>query len=378
MALGEQATAVTATTEPTTVVAFHRLTVAEVRPETDDAVSVALDIPEELRDEFRHIPGQHLVLRAEIDGVDVRRSYSICSRPDEDQLRVGIKRIPGGVFSAYATTELAAGDEIEAMAPIGEFTVACDSPVAQRYATVAAGSGITPILSMITTLLREEPASQVTLVYGNKTTQSIMFHEELEALKNRYPERFQLVHVLSREPHQVPLFEGRIDAEKVQLLAKTLLDVDHVDHWYLCGPLAMVETVTEALATLGVDAGRIHHELFFDQRIEEVPEAADASHGLVEVQVTIDGRTSVVAVDPAGPPLLDYARSVRSEVPFACKGGMCATCKAVVLDGEVALTKNYALTPAELDDGFILTCQAHPVGDGPLSISYDVHGGLGR
>ncbi len=372
MALGEQ------TTTASPVVAFHRLTVAEVRPETDDAVSVALDIPDELRDAFRHIPGQHLVLRAEIDGTDVRRSYSICSPPGDEQLRVGIKRIPDGVFSSYATTELAAGDAIEAMAPIGEFTASCDSAVAQRYVAFAAGSGITPILSMVTTLLRNEPACQVTLVYGNRTTQSIMFHEELEALKNRHPDRFQLVHVLSREPHQIPLFEGRIDADKVRLLAGTLIDVPSVDHWYLCGPLAMVETVTDALGALGVDTDRIHSELFFDQRIEEVPERAGTEEGLVDVRVTIDGRTSVVAVDPAGPSLLDYARSVRSEAPFACKGGMCATCKAVVVAGEVTLTKNYALTQSELDAGFILTCQAHPVGEQPLHISYDVHGGLGR
>lgn len=359
-------------------VAFHPLTIAEVRSETDESVIVALDIPDELRAEFEHVPGQHLVLRAEIDGADVRRSYSICSPPGEDRLRVGIKRIPDGVFSTYATTELVAGDVIDVMAPIGEFTATCDSAQAQRYVAFAAGSGITPILSMITTMLRNEPNCNVTLVYGNRTTQTIMFHEELEALKNRYPDRFQLVHILSREPHQVPLFEGRIDAQKLRLLADTLIDVDRVDHWYLCGPLEMVETVTETLGSLGVNDKRIHFELFFDERIETVPDVGDTAEGLVEVSVTIDGRTSVVLVDPEGPPLLDYARAVRSEVPFACKGGMCATCKAVVTEGEVTLTKNYALTADEVAAGFILTCQAHPVGDGPLTVSYDVHGGIGR
>ena len=359
-------------------VAFHPLTIAEIRPETEESVSVTLEIPEELRAEFQHVPGQHVVLRAEIDGVDTRRSYSICSPPGEDRLRVGIKRIPDGAFSTFATTELSAGDVIDVMAPIGEFTATCDSEVPQRYVAVAAGSGITPILSMVTTMLRDEPTCEVTLVYGNRTTQTIMFHEELEALKNRYAARFQLVHVLSREPHQVPLFEGRIDAEKIRLLAETLIDVDRVDQWYLCGPLEMVETLTETLGSFGVDADRVHYELFFDERIETVPDAQTAADGLVEVEVTIDGRTSAVTVDPAGPPLLDYARAVRAEVPFACKGGMCATCKAVVLEGEVTLTKNYALTADEVAAGFILTCQAHPVGDGPLAISYDVHGGIGR
>lgn len=197
-------------------------------------------------------------------------------------------------------------------------------------------------------------------------------------MKNRYPTRFQLIHVLSREPHQVPLFQGRIDAEKLELLAKTLIDVDAVDEWYLCGPLDMVETLTDTLGALGVETDRVHYELFFDERIDTVTETAQSVEGMVDVSVTIDGRTSVVAVDPAGPPLLDYARAVRSEVPFACKGGMCATCKGIVLQGEVTMTKNYALTPDEVNAGFILTCQAHPSGDGPLAISYDVHGGIGR
>ncbi|MGI9615186.1 MAG: FAD-binding oxidoreductase, partial [Acidimicrobiales bacterium] len=298
-------------------VAFHPLTIAEVRPETDESVSIALDIPEHLRDEFEHVPGQHLVLRADIDGADVRRSYSICSPPGEERLRVGIKRIPHGVFSTYATTELAVGDVIEVMAPIGEFTASCDSVQKKRYVAFAAGSGITPILSMVTTMLRDEPDCDVTLVYGNRTTQSIMFHEELEALKNRYPDRFQLVHILSREPHQVPLFQGRIDAEKVRLLAATLVDVGSVDAWYLCGPLEMVETLTETLGAFGVEPEEINFELFFDERIDAPPDVDETAEGMIDVSVTIDGRTSVVAVDPSGPPLLDYARAVRPEVPFA-------------------------------------------------------------
>ena len=359
-------------------VAFHPLTIAEVRPETGESVSITLDIPDELRSEFQHLAGQHLVLRADIGGVDVRRSYSICRPPGEERLRVGIKRIPAGVFSTYATTELSAGDVVEVMAPIGEFTAACDHEQRQRYVALAAGSGITPILSMITTMLRHEPACEVTLIYGNRTTQTIMFHEDLEALKNRYHKRFQLVHVLSREPHQVPLFEGRIDAQKLQRLADTIINVGGVDHWYMCGPLGMVETLTATLQEMGVGNDRIHYELFFDERIDPIPDTDETITGLVDVSVTIDGRTSVVGVAHVGPPLLDYARAVRAEVPFACKGGMCATCKAVVVRGKATMTKNYALTQEEVEAGFILTCQAHPVGGEPLAISYDVHGGIGR
>ncbi len=359
------------------MVEFHQLKVAEIRAETDDSVSVTLEVPEDLTDRFVHVPGQHLVIRHEMDGQDLRRSYSICTAPG-DGLRIGIKRVPGGAFSTWATTELAVGDVLEVMAPIGEFTVECHPDAARRYVLVAAGSGITPILAMATTILRDEPQSLVTLLYGNRTSRTIMFHEELEALKNRYPTRFRMVHVLSREPHEVPLFEGRLDGPKLRRLSQSLIDVTAIDRWCLCGPLDMVEDLSATLIELGVDQRQIDHELFFDQRIEAPPEVVESTEGLVEARFTIDGRTSVVHIDPEGPSLLDYARSVRAEVPFACKGGMCATCKAQLVEGEVAMTKNYALTDQELEAGLILTCQAHPAGTDPLVITYDVHGGIGR
>ena len=227
-------------------VEFHPLTISEIRPETDEAVSIVLDVPPDLRHSFAHVAGQHLVLKADIDGNDVRRSYSICSAPGDPSLRIGIKRIPDGVFSTYATTALSPGDTIDVMTPIGEFAAVCDRNQTKRYVMVAAGSGITPIMSMVTTILRDEPTSEVTLIYGNRTTQTIMFHEDIEALKNRYHARLQVVHVLSREPHQVPLFQGRIDADKLRLLSETLIDVPHIDGWYMCGPLDMVETLTAA------------------------------------------------------------------------------------------------------------------------------------
>jgi len=356
---------------------FHSLPV-HVRPETDDSVSLTFDIPEPLRETFRHIPGQHLVLRATIGGEDVRRSYSICSGINDSDVRVGIKRIPGGTFSTYATSQLKDGDTIDVMAPIGEFAYLPTIRTAQNYVALAAGSGITPILSMLTSILDVEPHSQCTLVYGNRAATTIMFLEEIEALKNRYPERFQVIHVLSREPNDIPLFQGRIDGEKLRLLAETLIATESIDAWFMCGPLDMIETAQQALVELGVDPHKVHTELFFDERIDDIDQASDADTcDLPTMTVTLDGRRSVVSVDPDGPPLLDYARSVRPEVPFACKGGMCATCKCLVTSGEVTMDKNYALTDAEVAGGLVLSCQAHPV-SGDVEVSYDVHGGVGR
>ena len=357
-------------------VEFHPLAVT-VRPETDDSVCVSFTVPDELRGQFRHVPGQHLVLRAMLDGEDVRRSYSICTSPTAGTLSVGIKRIAQGRFSTWATTELCDGDIVEVMAPIGEFGYQPDPATTGSYVALAAGSGITPVLSILSAILEVEHSSSVTLVYGNRRVGSIMFVEELEALKNRYPDRFSVVHILSREPHQVPLFEGRIDGDKLRSLAATLIDVPSVDAWFVCGPLDMVETAQATLAELGAKPASVHSELFYDQRIAPVAVSDEPTEGQVRLTVTIDGRTSVLAVDPNGPSLLDYARTVRPEVPFACKGGMCATCKGKVLSGEVTMTKNYALTDAEVTAGFVLTCQAHPVST-DVSITYDVHGGLGR
>lgn len=360
---------------------FQPLVISHIDHPTDDSVAITLDVPAEHSERFRHVPGQHLVVRAEIDGRDVRRSYSICS-PVGQGLRIGVKRIPSGAFSGWATKHLAPGDTLDVLPPIGEFTLAPDpvAPPSRRVALVA-GSGITPVLSMIATCLAVEPNSEFTLVYGNRTSQSIMFLEEIEALKDHYHDRFRVIHVLSREPHQVPLFEGRIDADKIRALAPllggkpdTTDGVASIDGWYLCGPLDMIESATATLGELGVDAGRIHTELFFDQRIEPLPEPDDAS-GTVALQVTIDGRTSSLRIDPDGPPLLDWARSARSEIPFACKGGMCATCKARVVEGSVTMEKNYALTDDEVEAGYVLTCQAHPAANvSKVVLDYDMGG----
>lgn len=361
----------TATSSP--AVEFHPLAVADVEPLTDDSVAVTFDVPEDLGHRFTHVPGQHVIIRADINGEEVRRTYSICSPPGT--LRIGVKRIPDGVFSTYATTKLAVGDVLEVMAPIGEFTLEPSATAGGRYVAVVAGSGVTPVLSMVAATLEQQADAHFTVVYGNRTTQSIMFIEELEGLKDRFPSRLQLFHVLSREPHQIPLFEGRIDAEKIRLLTNSLIDAGAVDGWFLCGPLAMVETVEATLGELGVEPGHIHTELFYDQRIETVPDDTNPADdaGSCTVRVTIEGRTSELRARPDGPSLLDYARAVRAEVPFACKGGMCATCRAVVTEGEVTMTKNYALTPEELEVGFVLTCQAHPVTD-EVHLNFDARG----
>lgn len=362
---------------PTETVTFHPLTVADVHRETADSVAITFSVPDHLAGEFRWVPGQHVVVRANIGGEDVRRSYSICSPAGSGPLRVGVKRIPGGVFSTYATNELSPGDVLEVAPPVGEFTRTPDPARVGRYVAIAAGSGITPVLSIVASTLEQEPGSSFTLLYGNRTSRSIMFLDDVEALKNRFPDRFQVVHVLSQEPHDVPLFEGRIDADKLGLLLDTLVDPSAVDGWYLCGPFGLVEDARTVLAERGVVDDAVHDELFFDERFEPPPPPPVDAEGMAVVRITLDGRTSEVLVDPDGAPILDYARTVRAEVPFACKGGMCATCKAVVTTGEVRMDKNYALTDDERASGLVLTCQSHPVSD-EVAISYDVHGGIGR
>lgn len=352
-------------------VEFHTLRVAEVERLTDDAVAVTFDVPEELTDAFRYLPGQHVTLRASIGGADVRRSYSICAPATSARLRVGIKRLPGGAFSNWANDELEPGRELEVMAPIGEFTIEPDPGRGLHYAAIAAGSGITPILSHVSTVLEVERDSMFTLVFGNRETRSVMFLEELEGLKDRYLDRFNLIHVLSREEAAVPLFSGRLDEEKLAALLSTVVDADTVDHWYLCGPYQMVETAHRLLLDRGVPETRVHTELFFSEPIDLPPPAPADTAGYARVRFELGGRSSTVMVDPGGAPILDHALTVRNELPFSCRGGMCTTCKARVLDGDVRMDKNWSLTDAEIAEGYVLTCQAHPVSEA-VELTYDV------
>jgi ring-1,2-phenylacetyl-CoA epoxidase subunit PaaE len=345
-------------------VEFHELRVTEVTPLTDDSVAVTFDVPPELASMFAYAPGQHVTLRSIIDGEDVRRSYSICAPAGSGKLRVGIKRLPGGAFSTFATTELEAGDTLEVMPPVGEFTIDIHPDLPRRAVAIAAGSGITPVLSLISTSLEMEPEATWTLLYGNRTASSVMFLDELEGLKDRYHPRFQLFHILSREGSDVPLLSGRIDGEKIRTVHDRLLGARPVDGWYLCGPFELVSTARRTLGEMGIDDDRIHDELFFAGPVDPstLPPEPPPGEGSVALTVILDGRAVDTRMTPETS-ILDAALRVRTELPFSCKGGMCATCKGRIEEGEVRMDKNYALIDSEVAAGYVLTCQSHPVTD---------------
>lgn len=354
----------------TAPLSFHPLRIAAVEPLTDDAVAISLDVPDPLVDVFDFIPGQHVTIREEIDGDDVRRTYSLCAPPSPGRLKIGVKRLDGGVFSTYATTNLAAGDVLDVMPPVGEFTVTPDPGAAHRYVAIVAGSGITPVLSMVATTLALETATHWTVVFGNRTAGSIMFLDELEALKDRHPARLQLVHVLSREDTGLELTSGRIDRDRLRLIFSTLVTVDRVDRFFLCGPYEMVMTARKELDAAGVGEDRISDELFFAGPPDpNAAPPAPETEGAIALTFTLEGRTTETTMLPTTT-VLDAALAVRSELPYSCRGGMCATCKAKVVEGEVTMDHNYALVAEDLTAGFVLTCQAHPVGD-HLVVDYD-------
>lgn len=350
---------------------FHPLRVLEVSPLTDDSVAVTFDVPDDLTETFSYLPGQHVTLRAVIDGEDVRRSYSICSNANGGKLRVGIKRLPGGVFSAWAVEELRAGDVVDVMAPVGEFIIDPDPNTSRHRVAIAAGSGVTPVLSLISSTLEMEPGSSWTLLFGNRTASSVMFLEELEGLKDRYPGRFQLFHLLSREGSDLPLLSGRIDEHKIRMVHDSLLGGRSVGGWYLCGPYDMVMAARRTLSDLGVEEGIIHDELFFagPLDLDSLPPEPPPGEGSIDLTVILDGRAVQTRMRPETS-ILDAALRVRSELPFSCKGGMCASCKGRIEEGEVRMDKNYALVDSELEAGYVLTCQSHPVSD-KVVVRYD-------
>jgi ring-1,2-phenylacetyl-CoA epoxidase subunit PaaE len=347
---------------------FYPLRVIEVTPLTDDAVAVSFDVPGHLREAFSFAAGQHVTVKADIDGVDVRRSYSICSNANEGKLRVGIRRLPGGAFSQWATTELAAGTVLDVMPPVGGFTVTA-RPI--RYGAVAAGSGITPIISLVSTTLEAEPECRWIVIFGNRGADSVMFLDELEGLKDRYPYRLQIVHVLSREQTSVPLFSGRIDGPKLAELLDRVVGPDLPEEWFLCGPYEMVMSAREVLGRRGIEPSLIHDELFFAGPLDPatLPPEPEDQEGTVSLYLTLDGRSSSTRMRPESS-ILDAALRVRRELPYSCKGGMCASCKARVLEGEVRMDKNWALVASELADGYVLTCQAHPLTES-VTVDYD-------
>jgi ring-1,2-phenylacetyl-CoA epoxidase subunit PaaE len=352
---------------------FHPLRVAEVTPLTDDSVAVTFEVPAELADAYRFTQGQHVTVRCDLGGEGVRRNYSICSPATSGPLRIGVKLLPGGAFSSHAMRRLRPGDTLDVMTPTGRFFTALDPAQARHYVAVAAGSGITPILSIIATTLRVEPRSRFTLLYGNRTSASIMFLEELEDLKNRYPDRFALLHFLSREPRESPLLSGRLDRERLGTLLGTLVPPAAVDEWFLCGPYAMITEARAALLEAGVDRHHIHLELFHADAAPRPPAPADAAAAPgagSRVRITLDGRETGFELAPDGEPVLDAVLRARTDAPYACKGGVCGTCRAKVVEGSVRMERNYALEEDEVDRGYVLTCQSHPTSE-TLVLDYD-------
>ncbi|MEJ8278098.1 1,2-phenylacetyl-CoA epoxidase subunit PaaE [Pseudonocardia spirodelae] len=348
---------------------FHRLVVTGVDRLCDDAVAVTFDVPEDLREHYAFRPGQYLTLRTETADGEQRRSYSVCSAAGTAP-RVGVRRVDGGLFSAWLVDGLSPGDVVEVGPPSGSFTP--ELTAGTHHGLVAAGSGITPVLSIAASLLAAHDDTRVTLVYGNRRTDTVMFTEEIADLKNRYGPRLHLLHVLSREPTEADIVNGRLDAERLRLLFTALVDVDGVDDWWLCGPLGMTEAAVSVLGELGVDRSRVHRELFYvDEPPPEVHRAEDdAVTGVgAEVTVVLNGRSTTLTVAP-GEFVLDAAQKVRGDLPFACKGGVCGTCRAKVTGGETEMRRNYALEDDEVAAGFVLTCQTRPV-SGTATIDYD-------
>lgn len=353
---------------------FHRLTIRDVRPETADAISVAFEVPPELRDAYRFRQGQFLTLREILDGEDVRRSYSVCVGVPEyerrGELRVAIKRVAGGRFSNWANDTLSPGRAIDVMTPDGRFTTELDPARARRYLGFAGGSGITPMLSLIETILSTEPASAFTLVYGNRTVASIMFLERLEELKNAYIDRLRLVHVLSDEPQEVDLLSGLLDEARCGELMRTALAGETIDEAFVCGPAPMMDAAEAALRRAGVPQQRIHVERFGTPAPSGAPKPVSVDAPAAKVVIVVDGKERHLRVPYEGQAILDAGLAAGAALPYACKGGVCCTCRAKVLEGEVRMEKNYTLEPHEIAAGFVLTCQSHPVSE-RVVVSYD-------
>jgi ring-1,2-phenylacetyl-CoA epoxidase subunit PaaE len=351
---------------------FHRLTVSDLRRETVDAVSLTFTIPKELAGDYSFSPGQYLTLRTMLDGEEVRRSYSICSGPDDGELRIALKKVDGGAFSSWAADELKAGDELDVMTPTGRFGVVPAPDEARTYVGFAAGSGITPILSIVKGVLAREPKSRFFLFYGNRTTSGMLFREALEELKDRFIDRLSVFHVISGEEQDIPILHGRLDGEKVRVLLRSLVPAASIDHVFICGPTGMSEEIEATCRDVGIAEDRLHVERFVSEFggkprpkavvLPSAPPKAFAS-------LIIDGKRREVPVAD-GEAILDAALRAGVDLPFACKGGMCSTCRAKLVEGRAEMEVNYSLEPWELKAGFVLTCQAKPTTD-RVVVDYD-------
>jgi ring-1,2-phenylacetyl-CoA epoxidase subunit PaaE len=353
--------------------AFHPLKIVDVARETDDAISLTLEPPREAAGAFMFTPGQHLTLRADIGGEDVRRTYSLCTAPGDGPMRVAIKQVPGGRFSSWALESLKAGGAVEAMAPRGHFTWTFARDAKRHYLAIAAGSGITPVLSLIKTGLAREPASRFTLLYGNRSSSSIMFLEELASLKDRYLGRLQVCHFLTAEFDDIELFNGRLDAARFDDLLASLIDPAGIGAAFVCGPAAMMNAAETALLAAGVEQANILTERFQSDDGEAERPADKILREQAEGQrfeVRMDGRRRAILFDAGRGNILESARAAGLAAPFACKAGVCATCRAKLVAGEVQMRKNYGLSAEEVEQGYILTCQSIPKGEGVV-IDYD-------
>ncbi len=354
---------------------FHRLKIADVRCETPDAVSIAFAVPANLRAAYEFQPGQHLTLRTDRNGEDIRRSYSICTGLDDGELRVAIKKVEGGAFSTLCNELFKPGDEIDVMTPQGRFGLAPDPSAARNYLAIVAGSGITPILSLLRSILAREPKSRFALIYGNRSTPDIIFKEALEDLKDRFVDRFVVHHVLSREQQDFALFNGRIDGGKIATLLKSFAAPSDIDHAFLCGPGGLIEEGKRALLDLGVPGERIHAEYFSTDGLPVTPrplasgKQADDQPAIAIAHVTFDGSAYDLPVRQ-GETIIDAGLRAGLELPFSCRGGMCCTCRAKLVSGEVRMDTNYSLEPWEMQAGFVLTCQSHPLTK-EVTVDYD-------
>lgn len=355
---------------------FVQATVKNIVRETQDSVVVSLNIPSDQTDEFAYKQGQNLTFIRDFDGEELRRSYSICSSVADKELRVGIKKVEGGKFSSWANQDLTVGDTINLLPPTGHFYVDLDTNNSKNYVGVAAGSGITPILSILKTTLETEEYSTFTLIYGNKSTDTIMFLEEIEGLKNKYRERLSIFNVLSQEIQNSELLNGRIDGEKISQFLESLILADQVNDVFLSGPFEMVTSAQDAFVAAGIAKKHVHSELFgTPEDLQSIAKAQDSlsaeqrSH-LSKIVVVIDGKGTKLELARGGESILDAALRVRKDLPFACKGGVCATCKAKVVEGKTEMDLNYSLSDEEIEQGFILTCQAHPISDN-VTVDFD-------
>lgn len=356
---------------------FHSLKVSNIHRDTDEALIINFDVPDDLRDQYRFIQGQYLTLRKELTGEEIRRSYSICAGLDDGELRVGVKLVEDGVFSTWIHDELKAGDHIEVMTPQGNFYSDLDPDRERSYMFICAGSGITPVLSIVKTVLAREPKSHITLLYGNQRTRTMMFRNELAFLKNRYMERLHWINIFSREPQESELFTGHLDNRKGGMLNRRLINISAHDEFFLCGPEAMISEVSRGLRHEGIEEQHIHYELF-GSSAEDARKAVEKHHarardhkGLVSnVSVISDGREYQFELSADGENILDAGLENGVDLPFSCKGGVCATCKAKLVEGEVDMDRNQALRPDEIESGYILTCQSHPISD-RVVVDYD-------